>query len=59
MPGPGKTEVTHSDRRGRARHMQTIAYSHPMQYATVEHDHRKLGLGVSGSGLAARAGLPN
>src|SRR5258708_11275355 len=47
MPGPGKAKVTHGDRRGRARHMQTIAYSHQMQYATVPQDHWKLGPGAT------------
>src|SRR5260370_5549056 len=35
---PGKAKVTDGDRRDRARHMQTIAYSHQMQYATVLSD---------------------
>ena len=49
MPGPGKTEVTHGDRKGRARHMQTIAYSRPMQYATLEVPVRKSALTHSAS----------
>src|SRR5258708_39773183 len=50
MPGPGKAKVTHGDRRGRARHMQTIAYSHQMQYATVINLSRNLGLAQSAVG---------
>src|SRR5260221_10484186 len=45
MPGPGKAKVTHGDRTGSARHMQTIAYSRPMQYATLYVHVRKAGLG--------------
>jgi hypothetical protein len=50
MPGPGKTEVTHGDRKGRARHMQTIAYSRPMQYATLQLSDRESRL-VSGDAI--------
>jgi len=35
--------------------MQTIAYSRPMQYATVNHDRRKLGLAPD---IAARDAVP-
>src|SRR5260370_24434070 len=63
MPGPGKAEVTHGDRRSRARHMQTIAYSRPMQYATLHVIMRKTGLGKPGAGrpvpLASPPGRPD
>jgi hypothetical protein len=37
--------------------MQTITYSHQMQYATVTHDHRKLGLDEAATVSAARGML--
>ncbi len=35
-PGTAEAKARHGNRKGRARHMQTVAYSRPMQYATLK-----------------------
>src|SRR5258708_8252618 len=54
MPGPGKAKVTHGDRTGSARNMQTIAYSRPMQYATLGRPAWKSALADGIEGLNTR-----